>query len=668
MFFRLDRWLQQVVALCCFFGLTYGQDVDEMLEMSLEDLMKVEVFSAAKKEQDLFEVSAAISVINREDIRRSGKTTIPEVLRLVPGVQVGRIDANKWGVTIRGFNDRFSNKLLVLIDGRSLYSPLFAGVYWRELDFPLDDIERIEVVRGPGATLWGANAVNGIINIITRRADDTQGLALDARAGNEERGALHVRYGGALGEDAHYRVYALGHNQSTSASNAKRQAVDQWDGARGGFRLDWAPSGRDDLFLSADFYRGEAEQTYDVPWSLEAPYRRVFVENSQYKGGHVLARWQRNWSADKDGSFQVYYDRHDLDDIVFSVARNTLDIEGQLNARRGRHAWVFGGGYRYNADETGGTELSGLRPADLNFGLFSAFVQDDITLVSERLFMTLGAKVEHNDFTDFEIQPNARLLWRLEERQSLWLAASRAVRTPSRSDLHVNFPASIIPGARPDDPPSLISFMGNVDFQSENLLALELGYRVQPRETVFVEATSFYNTYTDLRSTQLAQGAVRSDPVEHIYIPITVGNRTEAKTWGFEVEADWQVRRSWRLRGAYTLLKIDVEAPLGDAIGNAAEGESPEHQLYFGSALDLSQELVLDAGLAYTSELAALDIDRYINLDLRLGWRPLKSVEIALVGQQLLAARRAEFRPQFLNTLPAKSERGFYVSLHWSPQ
>ncbi len=660
------RWLQQIVVLCCSVGSLHGQNLDEMLDMSLEDLMAIEVFSAAKKEQDLFEVSAAISVITRDDIRRSGKTTIPEVLRLVPGVQVGRIDANKWGVSIRGFNDRFSNKLLVLIDGRSLYSPLFAGVFWRELDFPLDDIERIEVVRGPGATLWGANAVNGTINIITRRAEDTAGLALDTRVGNEERGALYARYGAALGANAHYRVYALGHSQNSSAG-AGLKATDQWDGGRSGLRLDWAVSERDELFVSADYYRGEAEQTYDIVWSLEPPYRRVFVENSKYNGGHALARWQRNWSADKNGSLQVYYDRHDLDDAVFSEERNTLDVEGQLNARHGRHAWAVGGGYRFSDDATWGATLSALNPADLGIKLLSAFVQDDIALAHERVYLTLGSKIEHNDFTGFEIQPNARLLWRVHKRQSVWLAVSRAVRTPSRSDLHVEFPASAIPGPRPQDPLSLISFTGNPDFQSEDLWALEVGYRVQPRENIFVEAASFYNSYTDLRSTQLGQGAVRNEPVDHIYIPITAGNRTEAKTWGLELEADWQVRRAWRLRGAYTLLQIEMDAPPGDALGNAAEGESPEHQIYFGSALDLLEEVALDAGLSYTSELASLGIDGYTNLDLRLGWRPLESLEVALVGQQLLAARRAEFRPQFVNTLPAESERGFYVSLHWTP-
>jgi iron complex outermembrane receptor protein len=663
----VGRWLQQVVVLCCSVGVLYGQGLDEMMDMSLEDLMQVEVFSAAKKEQDLFEVSAAISVITREDIRRSGKTTIPELLRLVPGVQVGRIDANKWGVTIRGFNDRFSNKLLVLIDGRSLYSPLFAGVFWRELDFPLDDIERIEVVRGPGATLWGANAVNGTINIITRHAEDTAGLVVGTRVGNEERGALQVRYGAPLAANAHYRVYALGHSQNSSAAGVGMRAVDQWDGGRSGLRLDWVASERDELFVSADFYRGEAEQTYDIVWSLEAPYRRVFVENSKYNGGHLLTRWQRNWSADRDGSLQVYYDRHDLDDAVFSVARNTIDFEGQVNIRRGRHAWAVGGGYRYSKDKTQGAILSSLDPADMGINLFSLFVQDDMALVPERLHLTLGSKIEHNDFTGFEIQPNARLLWRVHRRQSLWLAVSRAVRTPSRSDLHVEFPASAIAGARPGDPLSIISFTGNPAMRAEDLLALELGYRVQPSETFFVEGASFYNIYSDLRSTQLGRGTIRSEPVDYIYIPITAGNESKARTWGLELEADWQLHRAWRLRAAYTLLQIDIDAPPGDAMGRAAEGESPEHQFYLGSTLDLAKVFTLDAGLSYTGELPALGIDGYANLDLRFGWRPAESLEVALVGQQLLAARREEFRPQFLNTLPAESERGFYLSLYWTP-
>src|SRR5688572_15258115 len=411
-----------------------------IMDMDLESLMKIEVTSVSKRPEKLSDAAAAIYVISNEEIRRSGVTSIPEALRLAPGLEVARQDSHTWAISSRGFNDEFANQLLVLIDGRSVYTPLFAGVYWDVQDLPLEDINRIEVIRGPGASLWGANAVNGVINITTRRAKDTQGLLISAGAGNEERGFGTIRYGGKIGEQAHFRVYGKYLNRDDSGLTNGLSANDSWSMWRGGMRLDWEPSHNNLLTLQGDIYTGELNQTVTVP-SLSAPPSEELREKVGVSGGNVLGRWSHQFSDTSELSLKAYYDRTERDRVVFDETRDIFDLDLQHRFQLGdRHDFVVGLGYNITSDDLDNRFAVSFDPTHRTASLYSAFVQDEIELVRDRLRLTMGTKIEHNDYTGWEVQPNARLSWSITKRQTAWFAASRAISTPSRAedDIRIN--------------------------------------------------------------------------------------------------------------------------------------------------------------------------------------------------------------------------------------
>ena len=403
-----------------------SQEAD-LAELSLEDLMSTKVELVSRKTERLVEAPAAIYVVARKDIRRAGATTIAEALRLVPGVQVGRIDAHTWAISARGFNGRFANKLLVQVDGRSIYTPLFSGVYWEAQDVLLEDVERVEVIRGPGATLWGANAVNGIINIVTRKAQHTQGNIVVAGVGFEERGSGILRHGGKLGEDAYYRIYAKYFERDEFVDSAANRAHDGWTGRRGGFRLDWERSERDALTLQGDLYGHDIDQTV-ASFSPDEPFEQLVEDEAEFSGGHILGRWKHRFSPAADLEAQLYWTRFEHAGPRIGETRNTLDVDVQ-------HRWgwghlqevVWGGGWRLVADELDGSFALSYDPEKRTTQLFSAFVQDDISFAADRLHLILGSKLERDDFTGFALQPNLRLMWFPHRRHSLWGAWSRAM-------------------------------------------------------------------------------------------------------------------------------------------------------------------------------------------------------------------------------------------------
>ncbi len=502
-----------------------GTADDDLTQLSIEELMNVEIFSAAKKTQKLFDTPAAAFVITREDIRRSGATSVPEVLRIVPGVEVAQISASEWAISIRGFNDRFASKLLVLIDGRSVYTPLFSGVYWGPQDTVLlEDVESIEVVRGPGGTLWGANAVNGVINIRTRQARDTQGALATVLGGNQESNAA-LRYGDRLGENGYYRVYAKGFRRDALRDAEGDRAHDAWDQVQGGFRADWTLSGRDELTLQGDFYDGQPDQTLTIS-SLTPPSAPIVEDSVDLRGGNLLFRWKRQLGADSEWILQTYYDANERREVDLDQRIDTFDIEFQHRFPWGdRQEITWGLGYRSVRDDLDGSFTVSFDPTSRRTELYSAFVQDEIRLL-DHLRLTLGSKFEHNDYTGFEIQPTARLLWQVDPQQSVWGAVSRAVRTPSRSDSDIRINLAGIPGT----PPTLLSIFGNEDLDSEELLSFELGYRSEPRRDLSLDVTAFYNRYDQLINVEGSASFELTPPPPHVVLAQNFGNLTRRRT------------------------------------------------------------------------------------------------------------------------------------------
>jgi len=642
----------------------------ELIELSIEDLIKVKVTSVSKKPQKILEAAAAIFVITQEDIRRSGAVSIPEVLRMVPGLEVAKIDSNKWAVTSRGFNCRFANKLLVLIDGRTVYTPLFSGVYWDMNDTLLNDIDRIEIIRGPGAALWGANAVNGVINIITKEARDTQGTMVVAGTGTEEQGFGAVRYGGMIDQDTHYRVYAKYFNRDSAVHASGEDAADKWDVLRTGFRIEYARSDKDRLTLQGDVYNGQTGETVTTK-SFDPTDPATFDQENDVAGANLLGRWKHSISDTSNIALQVYYDYTDRSSAILEQRHDTFDIDFQHHFGLDQdHQIVWGLGYRFIRDDISNTFYGSWNPDNRDIDLLSAFIQDEITLVDNKVKLTLGSKFEHNDYTGFEIQPNARLIWTPDEYCSIWTAVSRAVRTPSRTEADVRLNNSILPpGSLPGfSGYGLVTIFGSDDYESEELLAYELGYRLQPNSQLSLDIAAFFNDYSNLRTIESDDPFVESSPEPtHITLPCTTDNKMKAEVYGFEVAIDWLALDWWRLQIAYTYLQMQLhlDEDSKDTTSEAAEGESPHNQISVRSSMSLPMDLELNLWTRFVDRLPSQDIDSYVTLDVRLGWMPHKQLEVSIVGQNLFDNNRREFEPDFIDTSPTEVERNVYGSIIW---
>ncbi len=625
--------------------------------MSLEELMKYPVTSVSKRPENLSEAPAAIHMITQEDIRRSGATSIPEALRLVPGLQVARVDAHTWAISARGFNDVFANKLLVVQDGRSVYTPLFSGVFWDVQDTMLEDIDRIEVIRGPGATLWGANAVNGVINIITKKARDTQGFLITSGAGTEERGFGGIRYGGKLSDSAFFRVYGKYFNRDDSVLSNGADAGDSAQMGRGGFRIDWEASDRNLFTFQGDVYRGSAGQIYTNA-TPGFPFVQTVRDDFTVSGGNLLGRWAHTFSDSSDLKLQLYHDRTTRETAVFQERRDTYDLDLQHNFQLGeRHNLVWGAGYRLSADKVANRFTVSLNDPQRRTQLFSTFAQDEITLLKDRLKLTLGSKFEHNDYTGFEIQPSGRLLWTPSEYQSVWGSISRAVRTPSRADDDIVLnQITATPGLR-------TRILGNHDFSSEKLMAYEVGYRFRPVPRVSLDVSAFYNVYDDLRSLE----PLGFSPGPPAVATFGIANQLRGETYGFEFAPSWQVLAGWRLQAGYTYLQMQLHRQPGskDPSTETHEGRSPHHQVTVRSIMDFPHHVQFDSTLRYVDGLPSLGISSYFALDLRLGWTPTKRLEFSLVGQNVLDDHHLEFRPSSISTQTTEVERSVYGKITW---
>jgi iron complex outermembrane receptor protein len=621
--------------------------------MSLEQLMNLDVTSVARAPEPYKDAPAAIRVVTGEDIEQSGASSIPEALRLADSLEVAQVNSHDWAISARGFNANLANKLLVLVDGREVYTPLYGGVEWNVQDYLLEDIDRIEVINGPGGTLWGADAVNGVINITTKSAKDTQGLYMEAGGGSELQDFTGVRYGGTLASNVYFRIYGKYFDRNAELFTNGDSAHDSWDMGQGGFRIDSEASGQNHLTLQGDFYsQGEDDGS---------------IGNEKASGGNILGRWSHTFLNDSEMSLQLYYDRTYLSQpfapspaappyftgfpaasLVDELDTYDLDFQDQLHLGELDNI-VWGLGYRYTHEVDEDLSVVRFSPPNLDQDLYSAFAQDQIML-HNNAFLTIGSKLEHNAYTGFEVEPSARLQWNITDKQMVWAAVSRAVRTPSRYDEDLEVVSGLVNPPHPYQFPS-VYLGGSSDFISETLIAYELGYRAELGSKASASISAFYNDYNDLRS-------VSATPTTATYIypyPDVFQNNLQGNTYGFEASANYQLLDGWRLHGGYDLLKEDIHAKSGsvDVDGALNETADPQQQFSLRSSMDLLRNVEFDTMFRWTDKLTidngptsgpvAGTVPSYCELDARIGWRVNKHVELSLVGQNLLHDHHVEY-------------------------
>lgn len=602
-----------------------GQKLDEL---SLDELADLEVTSVSRRAESLAEASASIFVITAEDIRRSGATTLPEALRLAPNLQVARIDAGQYAITARGFNGLAANKLLVLVDGRTIYTPLFSGVFWDQQDVLIEDVERIEVISGPGATLWGANAVNGVINVITRSARDTHGARVSIGGGNRQQGGA-VRYGGALGDRGHFRLYGkITHFENNRRADAAR-VRDAREWFQAGFRTDWGDVGGG-FTLQGDAYRVRSED--------RGIASGIAIGRAELSGVNLLARWTRRLG---EGSFKLqgYVDHAEREErVLFQPKADLYDVEIQHDIPRGIHRFVWGAGYRHGRDDVQDGFLVGFRPTSRELNWMNVYAQDDLRL-HERLDVKAGIRLDRNDYTEWEYQPNVRLGWNISSEHLVWGAVSRAVRAPARFDRDVIRPLGGVFGG-----PNFVSEVANV---------FQLGYRGRAASVVTWSVTTFRHDWAKLRSATAP--------------PVFFENKIEGPVYGVEGWASWQVLSGWRLAGGVTTLRKDLrlEPDSTDLLGprNPQLSNDPEQQAVLRSSFSPWTNHEFDATVRHVAALPNPIVPAYTAVDMRYGWRVRPDLELSLLGQNLFDRSHPEF-----NALPGRSEfeRGVLLQARWS--
>jgi iron complex outermembrane receptor protein len=637
-------------------GKTNADVLASYKKMSIEELMDQEVTSVAKQPEPLGQAPAAIQVVTGDAIRRSGAASIPEALRLADNLDVAQINAHDWAISARGFNSHLGDKLLVLMDGRAVYSPLYGGVLWNMQDYLLEDINRIEVISGPGGTLWGANAVNGVINITSKNAKDTQGFYLEAGGGSEMQDFTGVRYGGVLASNVYYRVYGKFYNLNAEHLPNGNDAADSTVQGQGGFRIDTEPSLPNVFTLQGDFFEGRDD--LDVGG--------VLATNETVAGGNLLGRWSHTISDDSEMSLQAYYDQTHLEFPYVSLGTladdlDTADVEFQHNFSLGeRNKFVWGVGYRFTHeadvnDAAPGTARVIFMPATLDQNLVNVFGQDEIRL-RDQLYLTLGTKIEHNDYTGFEFEPNVRLQWTPTPKQMFWGAVSRAVRTPSRLDHDLQIPSGY--------PPPFQTFeAGSSSFTSETLIAYELGYRAQLGSKISASVSLFYNDYDDLRS-------LNPGPPP-FGLPLTFANNLKGHTYGYEISADYQILNWWRLHGGYDFLQEKISVKPGEVdLDNALdETADPRNQIFLRSSMDLPWRTELDVNFRWIDDVinnnngVAGMVPSYAEMDVRVAWHATKNLEFSIVGQNLLHDQHAE--AGFPGPGQEQIVRGVYGKVSW---
>ena len=634
-------------------------DIEQLRRTPVSPTLETEVTTVARTETQVGRSPAAVYVITNEMIKRSGARNVPEALRMAPGVNVARITGGSWAVSIRGFNGQFANKLLVQIDGRAIYVPTFSGVVWEQQHVLLEDVERIEIVRGPGGSVWGANAVNGVINIVTKSAADTQGIYLETGGGSEHKLLAGVRAGGELGPRMHYRLYGTQTEDDTGFSTLGAP----WDGYRmsqGGFRVDWKPSCSDTVTLQGDFGRGFRGHRATIPQPAPVALPPLVArDNFDFNTANTLLRWTRELDDDTDWSLQTYYDHwnrelHSNVDYRFSN-QDAFDLDYQFHAKLNDfHDVVCGLGYRHYDVAVRFAGRSTFVPDRNTLGIISYFVQDTIALSEDRLFATFGCKFEHNDFTGFEYQPTARLVWTPEERTSIWGSISRTVRTPAIAERDV---ADLIDGPVAPGPVFARAF-GNKGLRAEDALAFEIGMRRQQTDAFYWDLAAFFNRYDNLvgvTPTGLAPGG------PPFFLDYTTANSGDGDTYGFELACTYEVNPCWSMRSSYSFLVEQLAYPPDDLPFIVPMGSTPRNQVYLQSGWNLNPCTALDMMFRYTDSLAR-GVPSYLVMDVRLGWEIRDGIELSVVGQNLLDSQHPEWiRPDGVTEV----ESGVYGMVSW---
>jgi iron complex outermembrane receptor protein len=650
-----------------------GRPSVDLGDASLADLMKIEITSVSHKEQRVIDTAAAVYVITAEDIRRSGLTSVPELLRLAPGVQVAQINGSKWAVSVRGFNGLYSNKLLVLIDGRTIYNPIFAGVTWDSEDLMVENIDRIEIVRGPGGAVWGANAVNGVINVVTKTAAATQGMFVRAGAGSLESTSLALRYGGTAKSLA-YRAYAQWARRDGSDLPPRLTQKDDADGLTLGGRVDGTGTNATWMIqLNAISARSHGLWARPMLGLTLGPTLAptlnpadVLTDMSHMAGGALLGRWTRQMASGRSLQVESSFDVSRRNEPVGDYGQHSAEAGVQYRAPIGaRHDFITGAGYRSIHASFDGRVGIALVPAEATQEIFNTFIQDEIGVVPERLSLTLGAKVEHDAAVGFGIQPTGRLMWRVTPNQRVWAAISRALRTPSVQDrgIRVEFPPVRTPSGKLVN----VEVSGNPDARSESVVSLESGYRVEVGDFT-LDAAVFTSAYGRLRTTEPQEpylSVTSAGPA--VVTPMLFGNRMHADSRGVELSADWQPVPFWRLDAGYTAFHVTphLDADSLDLGMAAYEGNAPRNQWQARSWIALPARLQVDALLLRVGAIRGLAVPAYTRADLRVEFAATRQWSLIAVGQNLLDPRHVEFAGVGVQVMPTLQPRAGRVQLVW---
>jgi iron complex outermembrane recepter protein len=652
----------------CVLGLTAfssAQDRTDLTQLSPEQLSKLEVTSMSKKEQRLSDTAGAVFVITRQDIRNSAATSIPELLRMVPGLQVAQLNGYQWAVSTRGFAEQYASKMLVLVDGRSLFDPLFSGVVWSEQTMPLEDIERIEITRGPGGTVWGTNAVNGVINIITREAKDTPGSVVSAGVGNQERSQGFAQYGGKISGNTHYRIYSRYYDQGPAGEIAGQPSHDSSRSTSGGFRTDTQISKNDRLMVEGMAFANNSGLD-DSEFSYTPPFNSVGVTSLNLSGQNLLSSWTHKYSTGAQTNVQVSIAH------VHELERGDLDQSGSVVTVAAQHEFFVGerhdfvSGVEYDLRSSQATALANavsFVPENPKLSVAGAFLQDEILFLNGAVHFTIGLRAEHNSLSGMDYEPNARILWKATSRQSVWMAYGLANRGASPSDTFVRSNVTAFQGAAGTE---VVRYFGNPEIKPEKLHAFEVGYRFEPYKALSFDVATFYNRYLDLIGSAPAQPFFESGPPSRLVIPIVAQNNIAGASFGAEFSARW-IPRSWlRLSTAYSLLELDLQGN-GRAPGDTAsvlEGQAPRHQLYFAASGDITKWLRLDSDLSFRDRLPYGNVPGYTTLDSKLSWHPRQRGEFSVGAKNLLNKEHLEF-VSTQGGLPTTMGRSVYGRATW---
>jgi iron complex outermembrane recepter protein len=640
----------------------------DLKSLSLEDLGNIEVTTASKEPAEVWQTPDAIYVLTQDDIRRSGATSVPDALRLVPGVNVERVSGDRnWVVAIRGLGDQYSKYVQVLIDGRSVYTPLFGGVFWTIDNVMLEDVDRIEVIRGPGGTIWGDDAVNGIINIITKSAGDTQGTLLSAGGGSVDQGTAAARYGG-LSHGVNFRVYGFGFARSPEYHQGGQPNYDWSRLGQAGMRSDWK-HGRDEVTVQGDAYLGKLGDAQVIPSFVPAA-NSISYASTNTAGGNILGRWRRDLGPNGDLYLQAYWSIDRRLGPNFGEMRNTFDIDFLHRTPPTEHQqFTYGAGMRVTPSTIQQTNQTlGFTPLGKTDSTFTGFVQEEIHILPGKLSLTAGTKLEHNSYTGFEYQPNGRLLWTPTPTTTIWLAASRAVRIPDR------FVDDLNDYVLPVTTPLIYALVvGNPTLRAERLVSYELGYRALIHRRFYMDFAAFHNQYHDL----IAQGplalptgpAPPQFPAGAFLLQLQYQNGIRGNTDGGEVGPDWQPTSWWQLKAAYSYLHVHLgyQPAFNDPMNvtlTTLHGSSPNSQAVLRSMINLPHKFELDQTIRFVGALPAQQVKAYVTGDLRAGYHDSRGFDLSVVGENLFQPHHGEF-----GITPGPNvliKRSVYAKLVWT--